>query len=54
MESEVKTAVIVDNSSGVIKAGFSGEDAPKAIFSTIVGRNKHSTILDEYIGDEAQ
>jgi actin len=42
-----------------VKAGFSGEDAPRAIFPSIVGRPKNASALvgveskDEYLGDEA-
>nr|AIK25770.1 actin I [Uroleptopsis citrina] len=51
---------VIDNGSGVVKAGFAGEDAPRAIFPSIVGRPKNPGIIvgveakDEYIGDEAQ
>ena len=31
-------ALVVDNGSGVCKAGFAGEDAPRYIFPSIVGR----------------
>lgn len=47
-------AVVIDNGSDMIKAGFSGEDAPRAVFPNIVGRPKLYGILkDDYIGDEA-
>ena len=39
MEEEV-TAVVIDNGSGMCKAGFAGDDAPRSVFSTIVGRPK--------------
>jgi actin-related protein len=51
--------VIIDNGSGMVKAGFAGEDAPRAVFPAIVGRPKHAnamqgtTLKSEYIGDEA-
>ncbi len=51
--------VIIDNGSGMVKAGFAGEDAPRAVFPSIVGRPKHSNAMQgtqqksEYIGDEA-
>jgi len=32
--------VVIDNGSGMCKAGFSGDDAPKAAFPSIVGRPK--------------
>ena len=42
------------------KAGFAGDDAPRAVFPSIVGRPKHPGIMvgmdqkDSYVGDEAQ
>jgi actin beta/gamma 1 len=42
------------------KAGFAGDDAPRAVFPSIVGRPKHPGIMvgmdqkDAYVGDEAQ
>jgi actin beta/gamma 1 len=52
--------VILDNGSGMCKAGFAGEDAPAAVFPDIVGRPRNnigivhgSGCKDEYIGDEA-
>jgi actin-related protein len=56
--SEQQT-IIIDNGSGMVKAGFAGEDAPRAVFPAIVGRPKHAnamqgtTMKAEYIGDEA-
>ena len=35
-------AIVIDNGCGTIKAGFAGDDAPKAIFPTVVGRLKHA------------
>lgn len=58
--AEDQTTCVIDNGSGVVKAGFSGEDAPRAIFPSIVGRPKNQSVIvgvdakDEYIGDEAQ
>ena len=37
-----KRIVVIDNGSHSIKAGFAGEDEPRAIFRTVVGRPKHS------------
>jgi actin-related protein len=59
MEDEV-AALVVDNGSGMCKAGFAGDDAPRAVFPSIVGRPKHPGIMvgmdqkDAYVGDEAQ
>ena len=34
-------AVVIDNGSGMCKAGFAGDDAPRAVFPSIVGRPKY-------------
>ena len=33
-------AVVIDNGSGMCKAGISGDDAPKVCFPAVVGRPK--------------
>merc|ERR1712182_42264 len=58
-EEEEKPAIVVDNGSGMMKAGCSGEDAPKVTLSSVVGYPKQKTALvgtdkDYYIGEEAQ
>lgn len=59
MDEEV-TAVVIDNGSGMCKAGFAGDDAPRSVFSTVVGRPKVPGIMvgldqkEVYVGDEAQ
>ena len=32
--------IIIDNGTGYCKAGFSGEEGPRAYFPTIIGRPK--------------
>uniref|UniRef100_A0A6T5TF49 Actin n=6 Tax=Triparma TaxID=722752 RepID=A0A6T5TF49_9STRA len=60
MADEDIAALVVDNGSGMCKAGFAGDDAPRAVFPSIVGRPKHPGIMvgmdqkDAYVGDEAQ
>jgi len=60
MGDEEVQALVVDNGSGMCKAGFAGDDAPRAVFPSIVGRPKHPGIMvgmdqkDAYVGDEAQ
>lgn len=52
--------VVIDNGSGVIKAGFAGDDSPKCFFPSYVGRPKHIRIMagavegDVFIGRKAQ
>lgn len=54
------TSLVVDNGSGMVKAGLAGNDAPSAVFPSIVGRPKHQGIMvgmqdkECYVGDEAQ
>ena len=35
------SALVIDNGSGMCKAGFAGDDAPRAVFPSIVGRPRH-------------
>jgi actin-related protein len=57
--SQEHPTVVIDNGSGMVKAGFSGEDGPRSVFPAIVGRPKFSNTMqgvamkDDYIGDEA-
>ena len=37
-------ALVVDNGSGMCKAGFAGDDAPRAVFPSIVGRPRHQVL----------
>jgi len=59
-EEDEVTALVVDNGSGMVKAGFAGDDAPRAVFPSIVGRPRHQGVMvgmgqkDAYVGDEAQ
>jgi len=53
-------ALVIDNGSGMVKSGFAGDDAPRAVFPSIVGRPKQKGVMvgmaqkDAYVGDEAQ
>ena len=42
MNNEVP-ALVVDNGSHTCKAGFAGDDAPRAVFPSVVGRPQHIT-----------
>ncbi|KAL2086458.1 hypothetical protein ACEWY4_017517 [Coilia grayii] len=52
MEDETN-ALVVDNGSGLCKAGFAGDDAPRAVFRSMVGKPRHQ-FGDSYVGDQAQ
>jgi centractin len=54
--------IVIDNGTGVLKAGFAGEDAPKCVFPSMVGRPKHLKIMvqtssamdgDSFVGNDA-
>ena len=52
--------LVVDNGSGMVKAGYAGDDAPRAVFPSIVGVPKQKSAMvgmdtkDTFVGDEAQ
>ena len=57
-------ALVIDNGSGFVKAGFAGEDAPRVVFPSIVGRPNNKKVdetagetpllKDCYVGEEAK
>jgi actin-related protein len=60
MTDEENHSLVIDNGSGMVKSGFAGDDAPRAVFPSIVGRPRHQGVMvgmgqkDSYVGDEAQ
>ncbi|GAX78343.1 hypothetical protein CEUSTIGMA_g5785.t1 [Chlamydomonas eustigma] len=60
MAAEDSQCVVCDNGTGMVKAGFAGEDAPRSVFSSVIGRPRHQMAMlgmgqkEFYIGDEAQ
>eukprot|EP01084_Bolivina_argentea_P076417 138492_1 len=47
-------AIVIDNGSHHIKAGFAGERSPRIVFPSIIGEPKHKTLMTGkkyYIGD---
>merc|ERR1712098_42916 len=52
-------ALVVDNGSGMMKAGGAGDEAPRAVFPSIVGRPKNVSVMvgmdqkDHFVGTEA-
>ncbi|XP_041473522.1 actin, cytoplasmic-like [Lytechinus variegatus] len=53
-------AIVIDNGSGTTKAGYAGDDKPKFVFPTTVGRPRHQGVMvgmgqkSCFVGDEAQ
>ena len=51
--------VVIDVGSGLVKAGFGGEDGPRSIFNSIVGTPKEVGLMvgmelkERYVGDDA-
>lgn len=60
MDFAANQPIVLDNGSGSIKAGFAGDEQPKSIFPSIVGRTKHDRVMagaldsDFYVGSKAQ
>ena len=59
MAEDQSAAVVIDNGSGMCKAGIAGDDAPRAAFPSLVGRPKMPGVMvgmdskDTYVGEEA-
>ncbi|XP_053137219.1 actin-like [Hemicordylus capensis] len=59
-QGDLPPAVIIDNGSGLCKAGISGEEAPRTVVATMVGYPKSQAIMfgpvqrQYYVGKEAQ
>jgi len=53
------SSLVIDCGSGIVKAGFGGEDGPRSIFSSVVGIPKMPGLLvgmeqkERYVGEEA-
>ena len=52
--------MVFENGSWMFKAGFAGDDAPRAVLPSVMGRLRHAGVMvgmgqkDCYVGDEAQ
>ncbi|GFP79451.1 actin-3 [Phtheirospermum japonicum] len=59
-EAEDIQALVCNNGIGMVKAGFTSDDAPRVVSPSIVGRPRHTCVMvgmgqkDAYVGDEAQ
>jgi len=57
---EEQAGLVIDNGSGMVKCGFAGDDAPRCVFPSLVGRAREKGIMcgmaekSCYVGDEAQ
>ncbi|CAG9805659.1 unnamed protein product [Chironomus riparius] len=55
----VNQPVVIDNGSGIVKAGFAGDQIPKCIFPNYMGRPKHIRVMagalegDMFVGQRA-
>ncbi len=60
MIEQIQPAIVIDNGSGIIKAGFSGDDAPRSCFPALVGQPLDSHLMvgmdrnDMFVGHEAK
>ena len=56
MSQDIGDVIILDYGSYQIKIGFAGDELPKSIFPSVVGRPRHKSadLRDFYVGDEAQ
>ncbi|XP_072170598.1 actin CyI, cytoplasmic-like [Diadema setosum] len=60
----MNSAVVIDNGSGILKAGLAGNDYPSVVFSSVVGKPKRQPSAQslgpsrrpvrEYVGSDAQ
>jgi len=37
--------IVIDNGTGVMKAGFAGAEKPKSVFRSCVGKLKHNRVM---------
>ena len=60
MTDQISPAIVIDNGSGVLKAGFSGDDAPRSCIPNMIGRPIEDRLMvgmdvnDIQIGHNAQ
>jgi len=58
--NDISNPIVIDNGSGVLKAGFAGEQIPKCVFSNFVGTPKHVRVMagalegESFIGSKAE
>lgn len=60
--AELNQPIVIDNGSGVLKAGFAGGDKPRVVFRSCIGRTKHVRVMpggalegaDTFIGTKVE
>ena len=45
MADDEVAALVCDNGSGMVKAGFAGDDAPRAVFPSVIGRPRQPGVM---------
>ena len=55
----IKISIIKNSGSGVVKAGFAGEEAPRSVFPCITGVPKEQSVMmtstkNKYVGELAE
>ena len=45
-QESMNQPLVIDNGTGVIKAGFAGTDKPRVVFHSYVGRPKHQRVMN--------
>lgn len=59
-DEDANINIVLDNGSGNIQCGFAGDDAPRVVFPSIVGKPRYRNCMvgndwkDKYVGDAAQ
>jgi len=59
-ELVINQPIVIDNGTGVLKAGFAGADEPQALLNSYVGRPKHKRVMtgavegDWFAGERAE
>jgi actin-related protein len=59
--ADLAPTIVIDNGSGMIKAGFAGEPEPSAVFTSLIGFPKYTSVIFDkrphkgfYFAEEAQ